>query len=152
MSSLALDKHTFCFKCHGADCDSQSKCDECMPWSSGEMEAYVKLRKSLASKSRKPKSGSSKPPSLPKSVAPIAHDVVSNVDSCMASQFDSLKQSFNSRFQVLSNSVFERFDNLALSMSDRMSASLNIPSSLVDPRVSVHKPVDSQDASLSSPD
>ena len=47
MSSLALDKHTFCFKCRGAECDSQNKCDECMSWSSGEMEAYVKLRKSL---------------------------------------------------------------------------------------------------------
>ena len=47
MSSLALDKHTFCFKCCGAECDSQNKCDECMSWSSGEMEAYVKLRKSL---------------------------------------------------------------------------------------------------------
>ena len=88
MSSLALDKHTFCFKCHGADCNSQNKCIECMSWSSGEMEAYVKLRKSLASKSRKPKSGSSKPPSSPKSVAPIAHDVLSDVGSLMTGQFD----------------------------------------------------------------
>ena len=28
MSSLALDKHTFCFKCRSADCDTQNRCDE----------------------------------------------------------------------------------------------------------------------------
>ena len=40
------------------------------------------------SKSRKPKSGSSKPPSSPMSVAPIAHDVLSDVSSHMIGQFD----------------------------------------------------------------
>ena len=151
MSSLALDKHTFCFKCRGANCDSQNKCDECMSWSSGEMEAYVKLRKSLASKSRKPKSGSSKPPSSPMSVAPIAHDL-SDVSSHMTGQFDSLKQSFDTRFEALSNFIFERFDNLARSMSDRMSASINLPSFSAEPRVLVQQPVHGQDTSLSSPD
>ena len=95
-----------------------------MSRSLGKMEAYVELHKSLASKSRKPKSGSSKPPSSPKSVA---HNVISDVDSRMAGQFDSLKQSFDIRFEALSNSIFELFDNLTRSMSDRMSASLNIP-------------------------
>ena len=27
MSSLSLDRHTFCSKCHGADCDLDNKCD-----------------------------------------------------------------------------------------------------------------------------
>ena len=55
MSSFALNKHTFCFKCLGVDCDSQSKCDECMLWPLEEMEAYVRLYKLLASKSCKSK-------------------------------------------------------------------------------------------------
>ena len=62
--SFSLDRHTFCTKCHGSDCSFDNECDECMPWSSEEMEAYVKLRKSLASKGRGRKSVA-KPPSSP---------------------------------------------------------------------------------------
>ena len=91
MSSLALDKHTFCFKCRSVDCDYQNKCEECMSWSSREMEANVKLRKSLASKSCKPKSSSCKPPSSPETVIPVAHDNVCDFDGRMAGQFESLK-------------------------------------------------------------
>ena len=40
-----------------------SRCDECMQWTKEEMEKYVKLRKSLSSKSKRSKS--SPPRSIP---------------------------------------------------------------------------------------
>ena len=30
MSSFSLDRHTYCYKCHGSDCDMDNKCDECV--------------------------------------------------------------------------------------------------------------------------
>ena len=66
MSSFSVDRHSICTKCRGADCSLDSWCDECLSWSLEEMEAYVKLRKALASKSRGKKSSSSvKSPSSP---------------------------------------------------------------------------------------
>ena len=70
MSSFSLDRHTYCYKCHGSDCNRDNKCDEGMSWTKEEMEAYVKLRKSLTSKSRQPKSVS-KSSSPPRSSAPL---------------------------------------------------------------------------------
>ena len=49
MSSFSLDKHLFCIKCRGSDCNLLSRCDECMKWTKEEMESYVKLRRSLSS-------------------------------------------------------------------------------------------------------
>ena len=43
MSSLSLDRHLFCIKCRGADCDLNTRCDECLSWTKEEMESYVKL-------------------------------------------------------------------------------------------------------------
>ena len=51
MSSFSLDKHLFCIKCRGSDCNLMSRCDECMQWTKEEMESYMKLRRSLSSKS-----------------------------------------------------------------------------------------------------
>ena len=45
MSSLSLDRHSFCCKCRGVDFNLENRCDECMSWSVEEMESYVKLRK-----------------------------------------------------------------------------------------------------------
>ena len=50
MSSFSLDKHLFCIKCRGSDCTLMSRCDECMQWTKEEMEAYMKVCKSLSSK------------------------------------------------------------------------------------------------------
>ena len=47
MSSISVDRHVFCVKCRGAECDHNSRCDDCMKWSKEEMDSYVKLRKSL---------------------------------------------------------------------------------------------------------
>ena len=147
MSSLALDKHTFCFKCRGADCDNQNRCDEYMSWSLEEMEAYVRLRKTLAGKSRSKKSSCSKPPSSLKTVAPVALSM-SDVDGRTADQFESFSQSFDNRFEAFSNSIFDRFNELAQNMSDRL---FNL-SFVVEPGVPVCTPVHGQDPSLPSPD
>ena len=48
MSSFSGDRHSFCVKCRGSDCNIDSRCDECMSWSMEEIESYVKLRKSLS--------------------------------------------------------------------------------------------------------
>ena len=52
-SSFSLDKHLFCTKCRGSECSMNSRCDECIQWTKEEMEKYVKLRKSLSSKSKR---------------------------------------------------------------------------------------------------
>ena len=69
----------------GSECDWDNKCDECMSWTREEMESYVKLRKSLSSKSKHRKCVS-KPPSSPRSTAPSLN---LDVDNRFASQMDS---------------------------------------------------------------
>ena len=49
MSSISVDRHVFCVKCRGSECEHNSRCDDCMKWSKEEMDSYVKLRKSLKS-------------------------------------------------------------------------------------------------------
>ena len=68
MSSFSFDHHTFCSKCRGSDCDFDNKCDECMSWTKEEMEAYIELCKSLASKGKR---SVAKPASSPRSIAPF---------------------------------------------------------------------------------
>ena len=71
MSSFSVDRHSFCVKCRGSDSNIENRCDECMSWSMEEMESYIKLRKSLASKSCGKKNSCSKAPSSPGPSAPI---------------------------------------------------------------------------------
>ena len=146
MSSLALDKHTFCFKCCLADCDVQNRCDECMSWSLEVVQAYVRLRKSLAGKCRNKKSSGSKPPPCPKTIAPVGFSL-SDVDSRIAGHFESFSQSFDHRFELLSSNILDRFNKLATSMSARLSN----PSFTAEPGVPVCKPVHGQNAFLSPP-
>ena len=108
------------------------------------MEAYVRLRKSLASKSRNKKSSGSKPPSSPKTIAPIGVSL-SDVDGCIAGRFELFSQSFDQRFELLSDNILDRFNELATSMSARLS---NL-SFTAEPGVPVRKLVHGQDASLS---
>ena len=108
MSSLSLDCHTFCSKCRGADCDLDSKCDECMSWTREEMEAYVKLRKSLAGKSKHCKS-SSKPPSSPRSTSPVESI---DTDSKIASQISSFSKSIDEKLVSMSEGLFSKFSDL----------------------------------------
>ena len=70
MSSFSLDRHLFCIKCRGAECDVNSRCDECFSWTKEEMEGYVKLRKTLSSRSKKSKNPSKSSSSPPRFTAP----------------------------------------------------------------------------------
>ena len=55
MSSLTHDKHTVCVSCRDVDCSVAVRCDECREWSTDVMNDYVRHKRSLISKSRKPK-------------------------------------------------------------------------------------------------
>ena len=52
MSSIDRDKHLLCIYCRGYECSVDLRCEECENWSKEEMLAHVKIRKSLASKSK----------------------------------------------------------------------------------------------------
>ena len=108
MSSLSLDRHTFCYKCRGAECDLDNKCDECMSWTREEMEAYVKLHKSLADKSKHCK-GSSKPPSPPRSTAPVESI---DIDVKVASQISPLFKNVDEKLVAMFEGLFSRFSDL----------------------------------------
>ena len=116
MSSFSLDKHLFCIKCRGSDCNLLSRCDECMQWTKEEMESYMKVRRSLTSKRR---SKSSPPRSTP-------HD--SDVDQSFAAQLDSINKSVDQKIGAMSLSLFSQFS----SMLDKFQPRLN-PTSFSDP-------------------
>ena len=107
MSSFSLDRHTYCCKCRGSDCD-MDKCDECMSWTEKEMEAYVKLRKSLMSKSRHRKSVS-KSSSSPRSSFP---SLDLDIDDRFQSQVDSINKSVDSKIAALSVNLFALFSSM----------------------------------------
>ena len=88
MSSISVDRHVFCVKCRGAECDHNSRCDDCMKWSKEEMDSYVKLRKSLKAKSRPTKSSSRSSSSPPRSTAP---DI--DFNGILSTQLDSVQKS-----------------------------------------------------------
>ena len=69
------------------------------------MEAYVKLRKSLSSKSKHRKSVS-KPPSSPRSTAPFLN---LDLDNRFASQMDSMNQSVDSKIAGMSDNLLAQF-------------------------------------------
>ena len=146
MSSVALDKHSFCCKCRGADYNLQNRWDECMSRSLKEMESYVRLRKSLAGKSRNKKSVSSETPSSPRPIAPVGVSL-SDVDDQISGHFESFSQSIDQRFELLSSNILDRFTELATTMSARMSN----PLFSAEPEVPVRKPVHGQEPSLSPP-
>ena len=104
---VSLDRHTYCYKCRGYDCD-MNKCDDCMSWTKGEMKAYIKLRKSLMSKSRHRKSVS-KSSSPPRSSAPLL-DL--GIDDRFQSQLDSINKSIDSKIAALSENLFAQFSSV----------------------------------------
>ena len=55
MSSLTHDKHTICVSCRKVTCSVEVSCDECREWSTDAMADYLRHKKSLASKGKKPK-------------------------------------------------------------------------------------------------
>ena len=99
-----------------------------MSWSSEEMESYVKLRKSLASKGHGRKS-LSKTPSSPGSSAP---SVNVDIDDKIASHIASLSKNVADRISAMSEGLMARFSEmlgqLQLNMSNRsFSAEPEVP-------------------------
>ena len=143
MSSLSLDRHTFCYRCRGAECDFDNKCDECMSWTKEEMEAYVKLRKSLAGKSKHCK-GSSKPPSPPRSTAPVVNI---DIDDRVASQVSSLSKSVDEKLVSVSEGLFSKF----ITLLDQFKLEITNYSVSAEPGVSGRTPVPGQPAHMRFP-
>ena len=115
MSRFSLDKHLFCSKCRGSECSMNSRCDECMQWTEEEMLKYVKLRKSLSSKSKRSKS--SPPRSIP-------HD--RDTDDIMSTQLDSVQKLVDDRIEAMSVQLMARFSSM---LDQFQSRDTNIPCS-----------------------
>ena len=107
MSSFSLDRHLFCTKCRGSECTISSRCDECFSWTKEEMEGYVKLRKSLTSKSKKSKPSFRSSSSPPRSTAPD-----SDLDSRFAAQFDSMNKAMDKKLDDMSTALKSRFSRM----------------------------------------
>ena len=87
MSSFSLDRHLFCIKCRGSECDLNSRCDECLSWTKEEMERYIKLRKSLSSISKKNKNPLRTSTSPPRSTGPKV-----DLDARFAAQLETVNK------------------------------------------------------------
>ena len=110
MSSFSLEKHLFCTKCRGSECSMNSRCDECMQWTKEEMEKYVKLRKSLSSKSKRSKS--SPPRSIP-------HDRDADVN--FVTQLDSIQKSVDDKIEAMPVNLMARFSSMLDIFQSRVS-------------------------------
>ena len=117
MSSFSLDKHSVCIKCLCSDCGMDSRYDECMSWSSEEMESYIKLRKSLASKGRGRKSGF-KTPSSPGHDAPVVNV---DVDDKFASHIATLSKDVDEKISAMSEGLMVKVSELLGQFQNRMS-------------------------------
>ena len=106
MSSIDRDRHKTCVKCRGFDCCLELRCTECEAWTEEEMTAYVKVRKTLASKGKgKGKSSKTSKPSSPPQ---------SSADSNLDARFDAL-------CAKLSSELDTKFDNLSMSIVNQVS-------------------------------
>ena len=114
-----------------------------MSWTREEMEAYVKLRKSLAVKSKHRK-GSSKPSYPPRSTAPIANI---DIDDRIASQVSSLSKSVDEKLVLMSEGLFSKFSNLL----DQFKLEITNSSVSAEPGVSGRTPVPGQPAPMRFP-
>ena len=77
-----------------------SRCDECMQWTKEEMDKYVKLRKSLSSKSKRSKS--SPPRSIPH---------YRDADDIISTQLDSVQKLVDDRIMARFSSMLDKFQS-----------------------------------------
>ena len=105
-------RHLFCVKCRDSDCSLTNRCDGCMQWAKEEMEAYVKLRKSLSSRGKRSKSS---PP------RPTPHD--SDLDRNLAAQLDSVSKSVDHKLEAMPSTLMSKFS----SMLENFQLRLNKP-------------------------
>ena len=90
-----------------------SRCDECMQWTEEDMLKYVKLRKSLSSKSKRSRS------SLPRS---IPHD--RDTDDIMPTQLDSVQKLIDDSIATMSIQLMAKFSSM---FEQFQSRDTNIP-------------------------
>ena len=94
-------EHLFCTKCRGSECDHSSRCDECLSWAKEEMDSYVKLRKSLSSKSKnKGKSSLKTTSSSPRSTAPD-----SDLDARFSAQLITVNKNIDDKISAMSSTL-----------------------------------------------
>ena len=142
MSSFSLDRHLFCTKCRGSECNVNSRCDECFSWTKEEMEGYVELRKSLSSKSKKSMVPSTSSPSPPRSTAPNF-----DVESRFAAQLDTVSKSMDQKLDEMSSALISRFSL----MLAQFKAGINQTSFSDDPAVPGYSGSQTEPPSLQHP-
>ena len=120
-----------------------NKCDECMSRTKEEMKAYVKLCKSLTSKSRHRKSVS-KSSSPPRSSAPLL-DL--DIDDRFQSQLDSINKSIDFKIAALPENLFAEFS----AMLGQFKLGLSNPCLSEEPEVSGRMPSSGQYLPLHRP-
>ena len=116
MSSFSVDRHSICYECRGNDCTFDFRCEECMSWSVEEVESYVKLRKSLASKGKKK---STSAPKTPSSYEPQAPNV--DVDEQIRAHIATFSPDVDNRLASMSSSIMSRLDDLFSQLRGNMS-------------------------------
>ena len=88
-------------KCRGSECTLDTRCSECISWTEEEMIKYIKLRKSLSSKSKRSKS--SPPRSIPQD---------RDTDEFNQSQLDSVQKMINDSVTSMSDNLMAKFSQL----------------------------------------
>ena len=128
MSKPVFDRHTVCVLCRGFECNHDSCCDECMEWSSEEMEAYVKHQQLPLCKDCRQKDFLPEPPSSPMtspSPSQPASLSVAGVDDRIDAKLAVLSTSFDQKLKSFTSILLSRIAMLQapseLSVSDRMS-------------------------------
>ena len=106
------------------------------------MEGYVKLRKSLTSKSRKSKSSSRSSSSPPRSTAPEC-----DLDNRFAAQFDSVNKVMDKKLDEMSTALMSKFSQ----MLTQFQQGPNIPSFSGDSAVPGYSGYHTEPPSLQTP-
>ena len=131
MSGLSLDRHLFCVKCRGAECDHNSRCDECLKWTKEEMDSCIKLRKSLKSKNRSSKSTSRSSSSPPRPTAPD-----SDLWTLFVTQLDNVNRSIDKKIDDMSVALMTRFATMFEQFRSELTQT-SVPGDPVVPGLSV---------------
>ena len=88
-------------KCRGSECTVDTRCNKCVSWTEEEMIRYVKLCKSLSSKSKRNKS------SPPRSIPPER-----DTDAFNQSQLVSVQRMINDSVTSMSDKIMAKFSSM----------------------------------------
>ena len=102
MSTLKHDKHLICISCRNVKCDLDIRCKECESWSTDVMKDYLRHRKSLESKTKKPA----------KTIEPPQSETTktdASLESRTAELVDQKMQHFQQEITRNVSSMFEAF-------------------------------------------